>query len=228
MLPAVCLQDSLSDRPTCSISWSRSVLTSPTAGPVTRDRRTQSALARKNTPAPYELTAGLPHPRGALTGWTRRPSPKGSVAYLPDGEGTEKAGRACVDLKSQPHARITHALPIVHWITLDTYAAAPLTAHIRPHLRDTSQLLPFAVHKPLRQIQGQSQNPGSSPSKSKFGTHRVIDFGQLPFPSFLSLPAALRPAAVCEPTYRATKQLATCPSTLWGSELSCYFHTASP
>lgn len=72
------------------------------------------------------------------------------------------------------------------------------------------------------------KNPGSSPSKSKFGTHRVIDFGQLPFPYFLSLPAALRPAAVCEPTYRATKQLATCPSTLWGLELSCYFHTASP
>lgn len=154
-------------------------------------------------------TAGLADSLGARTAWTRRPSARVWSLIYQTARAQKRQDGPCVDLDSPTRASRTHCRLYIGDLG---YAAAPLAAHIRPHLRDTSQLPPFAVHKLLRQIQAQSQGPNPSPSKSKFGTHRVIDFGQLPFPSILSLPAAPRPAAVCEPTCRTKRQLATFPS----------------
>lgn len=85
--------------------------------------------------------------------------------------------------------------------------AAPLTAHrIRPHLRSTSRLPPSQRTSFFVESKSKSASTSQGP---RSGTHRVINFGQLPLP----LPAAFRPAAAC-PVYRATKQLAAFPSIL--------------
>lgn len=101
--------------PLAPFSRSRSLLTSPTARPVTRDRRTQFALARK------DHTCAL-RTAGCLILVVLKRVGQGSQALrvrsliCQTARAQERQDGPCVDLDRQPHARITHALPIVHWI----------------------------------------------------------------------------------------------------------------
>lgn len=143
-------------------------------------------------------TAVLPRFRGRQLDEEAKPRVRSLICWT--SRPQKRQDGACVDLDRPTRPSRTARIADVHWIQDLGYAAAQLTAHLRPHLRGTSWPPPFAVHKLLRQISDPSSSSSSSKSKSKSGTHGVIDFGQLPVPSTLLLPAALRPAAVCEPT----------------------------
>lgn len=104
-----------------------------------------------------------------------------------------------MDLDSPTRASRTHCRCTLD--TRDMQQHPSPTAHIRPHLRGTTQL-PFAVHNLPRQAQSKSKSKSNSKSnsktESKTGTHRVIDFGQLPFcsqPHFALQQAVGKPTA---------------------------------